>query len=182
MELRAALKKKIIFILSLIMMFRLVPLRIAECIGQFFPEDSTGCKIRGYLYKPFLKKCGKNFQVSLRVKLENLNKIEIGDDVYVGYGSWLNGFKDGIILEDEVMLGPYVTIVANNHTKFHSSYRFGPGSGGKVHIGKGTWLASKVTVIAGVSIGIGVLVAANAVVTKDIDSNVKVAGIPARKI
>ncbi len=114
--------------------------------------------------------------------MEHLRKVEIGDNVYLGYGSWINGHKDGVILEDEVMLGPYVTIVANNHSKENGSYRFGKGKGGKIIIGKGSWLAAKSTVTAGVSVGKGVLVAANAVVTKDTGNNVKVGGIPAKVI
>jgi len=161
---------------------RLIPLRFLENFGQLFPENRFGCKIRGSFYKPFLKSCGKNFQVGLRVKLQCLDRIEVGNDVYIGDGSWVNGYKDGIILKDEVMLGPYVTMVAGNHGKIKDSYRFGSGTGGTITIGVGSWLAAKSTIVAGVSVGKGVLVAANTVVTKDVKDNDKIAGIPAKSL
>lgn len=176
------LKKIIITLVSWVFMLKLIPLRFVELLGQLFPEDAAGCKIRGWLYKPFLKRCGTNFQVSLRVKLENLNKIEIGNDVYIGHGSWINGDKDGVILNDEVMLGPYVTMVAGNHGVSNGSYRFGKGTGGRIQIGRGTWLASKSTVVAGVTLGEGTLVAANCVVVKDYQDNVKLGGVPSQII
>ena len=88
--------------------------RWLELFTNIFPEDSTGCKIRGALYKPFLKKCGKNFQVGIGAKLEHLSSIEIGDDVYIGHGCWLSGLRGGIELKDQAMLGPFVVIVSSN--------------------------------------------------------------------
>ncbi|QZT37223.1 acyltransferase [Halosquirtibacter xylanolyticus] len=176
------LKKYIITILNLLFFIKLSLIRFLEVLGGFFPETSLGCKIRGCIYRPFLKNCGANFQVALNVKFENLNKINIGNNVYVGYGSWINGHKDGVTLCDEVMLGPYVTLVANNHSFLDNSYRFGKGSGGEIKIGSGTWLAAKSTVTAGVVIGKGVLVGANSVVTKDIKDNFVVGGVPAKMI
>ncbi len=55
-------------------------------------------------------------------------------------------------------------------------------SKGEVVIGNNVWLGDKVTVLAGVHIGNNVIVAANAVVTKDIPDNCMVAGVPGRII
>lgn len=162
--------------------FRLMPLRVVELVGQFFPENSYGCQLRGFLYKPFLKSCGVNFQVALSVKMENLKNIEIGNNVYVGHGSWINGGGAGVNLEDEVILGPYVTMVAGNHAMKNGSYRYASAIPRPILIKKGTWLCAKSTVVAGVTIGSGVLVAANAVVTKDVEHDDKVGGIPAKSL
>lgn len=157
-------------------------LRIIEIFGNIFPSYLWGNKIRGLLYKPFLKKCGRNFQVDVNVKLTNLNNIEIGNDVYIGYGSWLHGVGGGIVLEDEVMLGPYVTMTSNNHSSRNGSYRFGPGKPGRIHIGSGTWLAAKVTVVANIRIGSNVLVAAQSTVLCDFQDNLLAAGTPAKAV
>ncbi|MBN1505722.1 MAG: acyltransferase [Sedimentisphaerales bacterium] len=159
-----------------------MPLRLLEILGQLFPENACGCQIRGAFYRPFLKKCGRNFQVALHAKLEHLGGIEVGDDVYIGHGSWISGLRAGLILEDEVMLGPYVTIVSSDHSFVNGSARFAVGKGGRVKIGRGTWVASSVVVTAGVTVGQSCLLAAGAVVTKDVPDDTIVGGVPAREI
>lgn len=156
--------------------------RIIELISQVFPASAWGCKIRGWIYKPFLKKCGKNFQVAIGVKLEHLKNIEVGNHVYIGHGSWISGIRGGIIFNDEVMLGPSVKMVSSNHTSIRGSYRFGPGIGKQISIGKGTWIAANVVITAGVRVGDGCLIAAGAVLSQDFDSNLVIGGVPARII
>ncbi len=168
---------KIIF--SLISGF---PLRFLEIIGQIFPENTWGCKIRGMLYKPFLKKCGRNFQVGLHAKLEHLSGIQVENDVYIGHGSWVSGLRGGVYFENEVMVGPFVSIISSNHTFENGSARFGKGAGGRIKIGSGTWIASGVTVTAGVTVGRSCLLASGAVVTRDISDGSIAGGVPARII
>ena len=156
--------------------------RLLEIVSQIFPSTPIGCKLRGFVYKPFLKSCGKNFQVGVGARLEHLNNIEVGDNVYIGHGSWISGIRGGIIFEDEVMLGPYVKIVSSNHTMVDNSYRFGPGIGKQVVIGFGSWLGADVVVLSGAKVGKSSLVAAGSVVTKSFQGNCVLAGSPARII
>lgn len=159
-----------------------MPIRFAELLGQLFPGNAWGCRVRGLCYRPFLRRCGRNFQVALNAKLEHLGNIEIGDNVYVGHGAWLSGLRGGICLEDEVMIGPYVTMVSSNHTFSGGSARFCEGAGAPILIGAGTWIAAHVTVTAGVTVGPSSLLAAGAVVTKDVPEGTIVAGVPAKEI
>jgi maltose O-acetyltransferase len=53
---------------------------------------------------------------------------------------------------------------------------------GSVRIGKGSWVASHVTVVAGCSIGSGCVVGSNSVVTKNVPDNMFAGGVPARII
>jgi acetyltransferase-like isoleucine patch superfamily enzyme len=160
-----------------------MPLRFLEILGQIFPENSWGCKLRGAFYKPFLKKCGRNFQVALHAKLECLQRIRVEDDVYIGHGCWINGSGGGIHFESEAMLGPYVTMVAGEHGLENGSARFSrSGNSGHIHIGFGSWVASHAVITSGVTIGRGCLIAAGAVVTKDVEDGCVVGGVPARPI
>ena len=159
-----------------------MPLRFLEIMGQMFPENALGCKLRGAFYRPFLKKCGRNFQVALHAKLEHLSGIEVGNDVYIGHGSWVSGLRGGVHLEDEVMLGPFVSVISSNHTFEEGSARFGKGVGARIEIGSGTWIAGGVTVTAGVRVGRSCLLAAGAVVTKDITEGSIAGGVPAKII
>ena len=49
-----------------------------------------------------------------------------------------------------------------------------------IHIGKNVWIGANATVLAGVTIGDGAVVAAGAVVTKDVEPNTVVGGVPAK--
>ena len=51
-----------------------------------------------------------------------------------------------------------------------------------IHIGKNVWIGANATVLAGVTIGDGAVVAAGAVVTKDVEPNTIVGGVPATVI
>jgi acetyltransferase-like isoleucine patch superfamily enzyme len=53
---------------------------------------------------------------------------------------------------------------------------------GKIHIHKNAWIGANATILPGVTIGENSIVAAGAVVNKDVPDNVVVAGIPAKVI
>ncbi|WP_076923756.1 acyltransferase [Pseudoalteromonas sp. EB27] len=160
--------------------FLLTLIRLLEVIGNLLPETEFGCKCRGALIRPFLGACGRNFQIAIGAKLEFKENIYIGDNVYIGHGAWVSGLRGGVELDDEVMLGPYVKMVSSNHTKVDGSYRFGPGIGERIKLGKGSWIAAGVIITAGAEIGEGSLVAAGAVVTKSSPAHAVLQGIPAK--
>nr|WP_253918750.1 hypothetical protein [Mammaliicoccus sciuri] len=68
------------------------------------------------------------------------------------------------------------------HTFKNNSYRFSNSLSGKVLIKKGTWIAAHTSIKQGVTIGSGCLVAANSSVTKDVENNTIVGGVPAKFI
>ncbi|MBW2292232.1 MAG: acyltransferase [Deltaproteobacteria bacterium] len=155
-------------------------MRCLELLGEVFPESDIGCRIRGAIHRPFLKSCGKNFQVGLHAKLEHRQGIEVGDDVYIGHGSWLSGLGGGLVLHDQVMLGPYVTMVSANHTFVDGSARFGAAEPGRIEIGRGSWIAAGATIVTGSRVGSSCLIAAGAVVTMDVEDHAIAGGVPAR--
>jgi len=158
-----------------------IPVFVISFITAFLPDNRFSIKIRGFLFSKFIKKCGKNFQIGRDVTLLNTNNLSIGDNVYIAKGVWMN-CKGNIEIEDEVMLAPYVTISSMQHTFKNNSYRFSNSLSGKVLIKKGTWIAAHTSIKQGVTIGSGCLVAANSSVTKDVENNTIVGGVPAKFI
>ena len=69
-----------------------------------------------------------------------------------------------IIVDDEVLFGPYCVVVSSNHSRQNGSFRYGASRVAPIHIESGVWVAAHVTVTAGSVIGSGALVAAGAVV------------------
>lgn len=116
-----------------------------------------------------------------------LPQIEIGADCC--FGAWNHiTCINRISIGDGFLSGKWVTITDNSHGRttiddanvmpsFRKVYSKGP-----VIIGRNVWVGDKATILPGVTIGEGVVIAANSVVTKDIPDFGVVAGNPARII
>ena len=150
-------------------------------ITSWLPDLKPILKLRGFLVKCCFKRCGRNFQIASGVRVNYTSNIEIGRDVFIANYCWLQGVG-GIILEDEVMLGPFTVLATNNHTRQGGSWRFGEGKAESILLKRGSWTGAHVIVTAGVTIGEGSAIAAGAVVTKDVSRDVIVGGIPAKVV
>lgn len=150
-------------------------------LTSWLPDITPILKFRGFLAQFAFKRCGRNLQIAKNVYIAFPNKLEIGRDVYLAYGVWIQA-AGGISLEDEVLLGPYVILVSGNHTIRDGSYRFGSGSRAPICLKKGCWIGAHSTVTKGVTVGLGSLLAANAVATADIPDGCIAGGIPAKVI
>ena len=80
------------------------------------------------------------------------------------------------------MIGPNTLITTVNHPLSPLERRRHLGIAKPVSIGNDVWIGGNVTILPGVTIGDNVIIAAGAVVTKDIPDNCVVGGIPARVI
>ena len=87
-----------------------------------------------------------------------------------------------VTIGDRVTFGHEVAVVTANHDMSLPEYRAGAVRPGPVTIGSGVWIASRVTVLPGVRIGDGAVVAAGAVVARDVPAHTLVGGVPARVI
>jgi acetyltransferase-like isoleucine patch superfamily enzyme len=157
-----------------------LPLWFGQLLTNWLPENRVTIRIRGALAAPFLGKCGRNLQLARGVTFLNVCGIEIGNDVYIATGCWIDGMG-GLIIEDEVALSPFVVIATSSHCFKNNSVRFGGSRRAPAKIGKGSWIASHV-IISGATVGSGTIVGSSAVVSKDLPDNVFAAGVPARVI
>lgn len=111
--------------------------------------------------------------------------ITIGNNCHIGGYNHITACNK-ITIGDGLLTGRYVYIGDNSHGGLSWEEASIPPlkrklvSKGEVIIGNNVWLGDKVAILAGVHIGNNVIVAANAVVTKDVPSNCIVAGVPAR--
>jgi len=147
----------------------------------WLPDVRPVLRLRGFLLRPSFKTCGHNLQVARRVTINFSSRLEIGRDVYIATGCWLHAWG-GIILEDEVQLGPYAVLVTGDHTRTRGSYRYGPGKLAPIRLCRGSWVAAHATVTKGVTIGRGAVVAANSMATRDVPEFAVAGGVPARNI
>jgi maltose O-acetyltransferase len=146
----------------------------------FISDGPLGDRERGKLYEPYLKSYGENFKVATQAFIFNPNGLVAGSHVYIGFNSYLG--EGEIVLEDEVLIGNFVSITASNDLIKGYSFRFGGYKAEKIIIGKGSWLGANSCINAGVQLGKCCLVASGGVVTKSFEDCKIIGGVPAKVI
>lgn len=103
----------------------------------------------------------------------------IGKHVFINHGC---SFLDlgGITIEDHVLIGPQVKLVTENHPINPTERRGMMAS--SILIQENAWIGAGATILPGVTIGKNSVVAAGAVVSKDVPENTVVGGIPAKPL
>ena len=106
------------------------------------------------------------------------NRVTFGKNVFINHSAILSA-SGGIEFGDGVMSAPGLRIASINHdmNDRHLTYTYG-----KVTVKKNAWLGMNVTICPGVTIGQYAVVAAGAVVTKDVPDYAVVGGVPAKMI
>ncbi|MGS0742072.1 acyltransferase [Glaciimonas sp. GG7] len=118
-------------------------------------------------------KIGNDCNICDHVFIEN--DVVIGDRVTIKCGVQI---WDGIELESDVFIGPNATFC---NDKFPRSKVY-PESFLKIIVKTGASIGANATILGGVTIGHGAMIAAGAVVTKDVPSNALMVGNPAKLI
>ena len=114
-----------------------------------------------------------NGDIYSRLKVGRLCRFNIGCFLELGAE---------IVIEDLVGFGPQVMILTTTHEIGPPGRRSSTPRRLPVRIGKGCWIGARSTILPGVTIGAGSIVAAGALVNKDVPANSVVAGVPARVI
>lgn len=142
------------------------------------------------LHRASSVKIGERFSLGDFSKISSCGSITsdssgsliIGDNVGISEYFCLY-LRASVNIEDKVIIGPRVTIVAENHDiKGACAVRDLGLTRDGITIKEGAWIGSGVTILDGVVIGRNCIVAAGAVVTKDVDDFTIVAGVPAKNI
>ncbi|WAW06742.1 DapH/DapD/GlmU-related protein [Oxalobacter formigenes] len=105
--------------------------------------------------------------------------IEVGKNVFVNNACTFMD-RGGIILEDEVKIGPRVNLITENHDLDPTKRRTLISN--RIVVKRNVWIGAAATILPGVTIGENAVVAAGAVVTRDVPPNTIVAGVPAKVI
>lgn len=139
--------------------------------------------IRNGIFKILFAKKGKGGHIDYGCYFRNMKKIEIGENVAINRNcSFYASFHivDAFIkIGNNVAIGPNVTIfgAGHDHTKINL-----PDTAKTVTVGNNVWIGGNSTILQGVTIGDGAIVAGGSVVSKDVEAWSIVAGVPAKFI
>lgn len=112
------------------------------------PDTPVLMRFRGFCYGIAMKHCGRNFQVAHSALLNSLEKISVGDNVYIAnYSSLLaNGT---ITIGDNTLVGPNCIISSGNHL-MQNGIMQKRSNEKPVIIGANSWIAANCTIVGGV--------------------------------
>lgn len=158
--------------------------RIGTILLEFevFILNSIGCipshHIRRLFYRLGGVRIGKGSTIHTKAVFYKPNNIKIGKDTIVGEGAVLDG-RDRLTIGDHVALASEVMIYNAEHdiqsNDFHAVTA-------PVEIGDYVFIGPRAIILPGVKIGKGAVVAAGAVVVKDVKDYAIIGGVPAKQI
>lgn len=175
--------KKIIYFFS--KCISILPRKIRVKMFEAFRnmKGKKGITIRYILLKTIAKQCGDNVAVYPNVYILDTQNLAIGNNVSIHPMCYIDsGTKGSISIGNDVSIAHAVTILGFNHKyqdinipiKEQGNYEY------DTIIEDNVWIGAKATILAGRIVKTGSIIAANCVVSKDVEKNTIVGGIPNR--
>lgn len=182
---REKFKKHRVFIKTLCSFFSIFPKRINLLLFNFFKmtQGQKGLLLRYVFLKNIAISCGENVSLHPGVYLLCPEKIRLGNNVSIHPMCYIDA-TGGINIGNDVSVAHSVTIMSTEHVFSDINVPI-KDQGTSLHptiIKDNVWIGAKSTILAGITISSGSIVAAGTVVKKDVEENNIVGGIPAKLI
>lgn len=172
-------------ITMLIKICRILPVNIRHRLFIFFrmTKGNVGLLLRYILLKSIANKCGDNVSIQPNVYIFCPHKLSIGDNVSIHPMCYIDA-TGGIYIGNDVSIAHGSTIMSSTHRydNLDIPIKDQPVELLSTVIKSDVWVGSKVTILAGIRIESGCVLAAGAVITKNVSKNLVVGGVPAKKI
>ena len=133
------------------------------------------------LMRKILGKVGSSFHIESAFWCDYGYNITIGENFYANHNTVILDCAE-VIFGDHVFLGPNCGFYTAGHPMLVSTRRQGVEFAKPITVGDDVWFGGNVTVLPGVTIGNGAVIAAGSVVTRDIPAGMLAAGCPCRPI
>ena len=125
------------------------------------------------------RKVGRNVRLRMPVVVYEPEQLELGDDVDIGELCVLRA-SGGLVIGSRVLIAAGSVLATRGHPL--ALPRFGQVEDAPLRIEDDVWIGSGAILLPGVTVGRGCVVAAGAVVTRDVPPFTVVAGVPARAL
>ena len=156
-------------------------MNIQKIAVQLF--NSSPSKIRKVIYR-LCRVNTNNADIRDNVMISQPNNLLFGKNVLINCNSsFVFGAGDSsIVLGDNVQIGPSCVFTTISHDYSDPIKRAGTITYKNIIVGRGSWICSSCTILPGVTIGKGCVIAAGSVVNKNIPDNQLWGGVPAHFI
>ncbi|MFD1670914.1 sugar O-acetyltransferase [Agrilactobacillus yilanensis] len=155
--------------------------RAAKLCQEFNAIPATEPKKQTTKIQEIFGSYGDNLSVQANFNCDYGKNIHVGQNFLSNYNLTILDMAP-VKIGNNVMIGPNCGIYTVNHPMNPAGRRQYLAQAQPVTIGNDVWFGGSVTVLPGVTIGNNVVIAAGAVVTKDVPDNTLVAGVPAKAI
>jgi maltose O-acetyltransferase len=175
--------------------------KLARLLGEEFPvsamhlwwlnrlprllPEGVGGRLRARLYSLLGASVGRGAIVYSPLLFgpgSTARNLRIGASCFINGHVYIDCNGACVSLADQVTIGHHTVFVTSGHAIGPACRRAGSITPMPIVVEDGAWIAANVTVLPGVTIGSGSIVAAGAVVTRDVPPNTLVGGVPARII
>ncbi|AOM83957.1 sugar O-acetyltransferase [Salisediminibacterium beveridgei] len=153
--------------------------RARRLIRAFNQSLETEGEKRTDILKELFKTTGEDLNIEPDFRCDYGSNIHIGENFYANFNCVILDVCD-VRIGKNVMLGPAVQIYTATHPLGYIERNSGLENGKPVTIGDHVWLGGACVIMPGVTINDNAVVAAGAVVTKDVPANALVGGNPAK--
>lgn len=146
--------------------------------GNVFINKIPSRHIRKWFYQLLGAKIKRNTVICRRADILYPRGLDLAENVAIGWFVHLDA-RGGIVVNHDTNISSYTKFITGSHNidDPYFAAEFKP-----IVIGHHVWIGSGATILQGVHIGNGAIIAAGAVVTKDVEENTVVGGIPAKFI
>ncbi|WP_346986128.1 acyltransferase [Chryseobacterium sp. POE27] len=139
--------------------------------------------IRYIILKSLIKECGENVKIGTNVQILGWQKLSIRDNVSIHANCYIDA-NGGITIDKNVSIAHNSTILSSNHSWYDESLpiKYNPIVFDEVIISEDVWIGCGCRILAGARVGKRSIIAAGAVVNRNVETKSIVGGVPAKLI
>lgn len=151
-------------------------------LSNLLPEQ-PGAGVRYSLMKAEAKNCGDNVFIGPYVVIKGTNELSIGSNVSIHASCYVDA-SGGVTIGNDVSIAHATSILAADHTWGNpdTPIKYNPVKWAPVVIEDDVWIGCGVRILSGVTIGRRCVIAAGAVVTRNVPPGTLSGGVPARPL
>lgn len=155
--------------------------RARELLHQLNASSPQDTALRARLQKELLPNAAEDLHIEYPFYCDYGTQIHTGKNVFINFNCIILDCAQ-VEIGDNTLIGPHVQIYTATHPLPPQKRLEGLESARQIRIGKNVWLGGGCIILPGIWIGDNAVVAAGAVVTKDVAAGTVVAGSPAKVI